>query len=289
MGGIDIAMSREIKLLGVTIDDRLTFNTHVANVCRKATGIYKLLSRAARVSWGLNPDIVRIIYTATIEPIILYAASVWAPAAKKLMTIKQLQVVQQCVRRPHCTRPRGECPLELGDREIERVAPAIEAPHPAERISLRLVSLVDREQLNQNSDFEIRIFTDGSRIEGKVGAALSVWNSETEIKAFKLALPGYCTVYQAELLAICKATHVILGHPASSFGVYSDSMAALQTVINHSCLHPLAVESRDKLTTASLQGKVVTLFWIKAHAGMEGNERADQLAQKCRFGLQKKT
>ncbi|KAA5605915.1 hypothetical protein F3H15_35120, partial [Pseudomonas aeruginosa] len=31
MGGIDIAMSREIKLLGVTIDDRLTFNTHVAN------------------------------------------------------------------------------------------------------------------------------------------------------------------------------------------------------------------------------------------------------------------
>nr|XP_037869605.1 uncharacterized protein LOC119629076 [Bombyx mori] len=319
MGGIDIAMSREIKLLGVTMDDRLTFNTHVANVCRRATGIYKLLSRAARVSWGLNPDIVRIIYTATIEPIILYAASVWAPAAKKLMTIKQLQVVQRGIAQKICKgyrtvslnsalllagilpldlrvreaaslyeAKRGVPRLELGDREIERVAPAIEAPHPAERISLRLVSLVDREQLNQNSDFEIRIFTDGSRIEGKVGAALSVWNGETEIKAFKLALPGYCTVYQAELLAICKATHVILGHPASSFGVYSDSMAALQTVINHSCLHPLAVESRDKLTTASLQGKVVTLFWIKAHAGMEGNERADQLAKSSALGSKRR-
>nr|XP_037877411.1 uncharacterized protein LOC119630950 [Bombyx mori] len=68
----------------------------------KATGIYKLLSRAARVSWGLNPDIVRIIYTATIEPIILYAASVWAPAAKKLMTIKQLQVVQRGIAQKIC-------------------------------------------------------------------------------------------------------------------------------------------------------------------------------------------
>lgn len=82
MGGTSVIISREMKILGVTVDDRLTFNTHVANVCLKAVRIYKQLSRAAKTSWGLHPEVIRIIYMATVEPIVLYAASVWAAAAK---------------------------------------------------------------------------------------------------------------------------------------------------------------------------------------------------------------
>ncbi|XP_063374284.1 uncharacterized protein LOC134661981 [Cydia amplana] len=161
-------------------------------------------------------------------------------------------------------------------------------PHPAEREELGVVRLVNLDDVNSNSEFDVRIFTDGSKIGGGVGASLSIWKGETETKAHKLALSKYCTVYQAELLALCKATREAKKYAEKSFGIYSDSMAALQTVQNHSCLHPLAVEARENLKAMSLQGKVVTLHWIKAHAGLEGNERADELAKGAAAGSKRK-
>ncbi|TLM34916.1 hypothetical protein FEC33_19080, partial [Acinetobacter baumannii] len=142
--------------------------------------------------------------------------------------------------------------------------------------------------MKEHNCYDVRIFTDGSKIEGKVGAALSIWSREEESKALKLALPKFCTVYQAELLAICKATKEILGHKASTFGIFSDSMAALQTIKNPGCPHPLAVEARDNLRSISLQNTVVTLFWIKAHVGLDGNERADQLAKEAALKSKKR-
>lgn len=258
MGGVEVCSANEIKLLGVTIDRRLTFNAHIANVCRKATGIYRQLARAAKVNWGLHPEVVRTIYVATIEPIILYAASVWAPAAEKQMTRKQFQVVQRGIAQKQCGAYRtvslnaalilaGMIPLdlrvreaallyesrrginrpELADREVERMEPALEAPHPADRMVLEFASLHNQDLLDHNSGYEVQIFTDGSKLEGRVGAALSVWKNGVETTARKLALSRYCTVYQAELLALCEATRVAKRYKESSFGVYSDSRAAL--------------------------------------------------------------
>ncbi|XP_063378586.1 uncharacterized protein LOC134665540 [Cydia fagiglandana] len=310
MGGINIGMVKEIKMLGVVIDNKLTFNEHVSNVCKKAVGIHKQLSRAAKASWGLHPEVIKTIYVATVEPIVLYAASVWAPAATKISVQKQLAAVQRGIAQKLCKAYRtvslnsalilaGILPLDLrvreaaslyeakrgvpqpglGDWEVERMAPAAEMPHPAERQELKLISLVDQNDVNNHSNYEVRIYTDGSKIGGGVGASLSIWRGEAEIKARKLALPKFCTVYQAELLAICVATREVKNSKANTFGIYSDSMAALQTIQNYSCLHPLAVEARDNIRTISHQGKIIALHWIKAHAGLEGNERADELAK----------
>lgn len=38
MGGVGIEMSSEIKILGLTIDRGLTFNSHVTGVCKKMLG-----------------------------------------------------------------------------------------------------------------------------------------------------------------------------------------------------------------------------------------------------------
>ncbi|XP_073955285.1 uncharacterized protein [Choristoneura fumiferana] len=312
MGGIEVGFAEEVKLLGVTIDNKLTFNSHITNVCRKAAGIYKQLTKAAKVSWGLHPEVVKTIYVATIEPVILYAASVWAPAAEKLTTRKKFEVIQRGIAQKQCGAYRtvslnaalllaGMLPLDLrvreaallyeakrganlpqlGDREIERRGSALETPHPAEQTSIEFGILADQDALNKNEQYTTRIYTDGSKIGGRVGAALSIWQGDAETRAVKLALSDYCSVYQAELLALQEATSVALNSAGSSFGVYSDSRAALQTISNHRCLHPLAIATRENLTSISLQGKELSLFWIKAHAGLDGNERADQLAKEA--------
>ncbi|XP_050559320.1 uncharacterized protein LOC126912227 [Spodoptera frugiperda] len=264
MGGIDIGMSKEVKILGLTIDAGLTFNSHVAGACKKAIAIYKHLARSARVSWGLHPEVVRSIYTAVVEPIVLYAASAWAPAVNKLGIRKQLNVVQRGFAQKLCRAHRtvslhsalllaGILPLDLrvreaaslyeakrglphsalGDRDIETMTSAMDFPHPAEQTTVEFSSLVDEEQYNNHAfNYDVRIFTDGSKIEGKVGAALSLWDSATEIKSKKLVLPSYCTVYQAELLALQRAAGEVLNSEKTTFGIFSDSMAALQTVAN---------------------------------------------------------
>ncbi|XP_049886736.1 uncharacterized protein LOC126381283 [Pectinophora gossypiella] len=319
MGGVDIGMSKQIKLLGLTIDNTLTFNTHVGNVCSKAVAVYKQLSRAARVSWGLHPEVIRSIYTAVVEPIVLYAASAWAPASNKQCVRSKLNSVQRSFALKMCRAyrtvslnsalvltgilpldlriqeaaslyeaRRGVCHPALAGGEIERVASALQMPHPAEQGAIELRHLVDEEQYRANCDSEVRIFTDGSKIEGKVGAALSIWTGVAETKTRKLALPSYCTVYQAELLALCEATREVLKSRKTSFAIYSDSMAALLTVVNPGALHPLAVESRDALYNCHIQNKSVSLFWIKAHAGLEGNERADSLAKEAALKSKRK-
>lgn len=92
-----------------------------------------------------------------------------------------------------------------------------------------------------------------------------------EVRALKLALPSYSTVYQAELCKyICKTTREILKTKAATVGIYSDSMAALQIVTNVHSLHPLTVETRANLKTATLQNKLLSLFWTKPAQDWKG-------------------
>ncbi|KAL0822118.1 hypothetical protein ABMA28_005482 [Loxostege sticticalis] len=319
MGGVDIALSKQVKILGLHIDHKLTFNKHVGKQTSKALDIFKQVSRAAKINWGLHPEIVRLIYVAAVEPIILYAASAWAPAADKIGVQKLLNSVQRGFAQKLCKSYRtvslhsaltlaGILPLdlriqeaaalyetkrgsplpELGDRETESRVGFAETPHPALHMDIIFERLEDQSLVDRHNVQEVRIFTDGSKIEGKVGAALSVWKGESEVRNQKFSLSAYCTVYQAELLAICRATGGILKGRERSYGLYSDSMAALETVANHSSLHPLAVESRENLRKALTQGKDVSLYWIKAHAGLQGNERADELAKEAALALKKK-
>lgn len=46
-------------------------------------------------------------------------------------------------------------------------------------------------------------------------------------------------------------------------------------------MHPLAVRIRKGLAQADAQGKAVAFYWIRAHAGLRGNERADALAKEA--------
>ncbi|KAL0892590.1 hypothetical protein ABMA27_014319 [Loxostege sticticalis] len=319
MNGVAIAMSKEIKVLGLILDNKLTFNQHIAAQTRKALEIYKQIARAAKINWGLHPEVIRLIYTATIEPIVMYAAAAWAPAANKIGAQKLLNSVQRGFAQKLCKSYRtvslhsaltlaGILPLdlriqeaaalyetkrgsplpELGDRETESRVGFAETPHPASHMDIRFECLEDQRQVDRRNVQEVRIFTDGSKIEGKVGAALSIWKGESEVRNQKFSLSAYCTVYQAELLAICRATGGILKGRERSYGLYSDSMAALETVANHGSLHPLAVESRENLRKALTQGKDVSLYWIKAHAGLQGNERADELAKEAALALKRK-
>jgi hypothetical protein len=62
--------------LGITIDRRLNFNQHIDKITGKSIKIVHALSRSVKINWGLRHDVLRIIYTGAILPILSYGAPV---------------------------------------------------------------------------------------------------------------------------------------------------------------------------------------------------------------------
>ena len=73
--------SKEEKLLGVTIDKKLKFDTHVKNMCKKASAKVTALSRLARVI-GFQKK--RILMSAFIESQFSYCPLLWMFCSKAL-------------------------------------------------------------------------------------------------------------------------------------------------------------------------------------------------------------
>ena len=74
VGGIDIPLSNTVKFLGITLDSKLNFNSHISNITRKATASLMQCKRAVGPTWGLTPSICKWIYTVAIRPIISYGS-----------------------------------------------------------------------------------------------------------------------------------------------------------------------------------------------------------------------
>ena len=126
-----------------------------------------------------------------------------------------------------------------------------------------------------------RIYTDGSKKEGAVGAAFLIVADTDIIIQNKYRLPDTASVYQAELFAIYQAAKTIQEvddqHRHCQF--FSDSMSALQA------MQSFEVDSSLVLRTINLLNEIastrqIDLYWIKAHTGHIYNKKVDVLAKE---------
>uniref|UniRef100_A0A2M4BC28 Putative waldo-6 aae n=1 Tax=Anopheles marajoara TaxID=58244 RepID=A0A2M4BC28_9DIPT len=76
---VGITSERQLKYLGVKIDDRLNFNSHVAYACEKATKAINALSRILPNSYGPRSSIRRL-YANVSTSILRYGGPVWSSA-----------------------------------------------------------------------------------------------------------------------------------------------------------------------------------------------------------------
>ena len=81
LGEADITQVPSIKFLGVTIDNKLTWKTHLDIVCNK---ISKNIGILYRIKF-LPTNVLKMIYNAIIAPILDYGISVWGSAASSYL------------------------------------------------------------------------------------------------------------------------------------------------------------------------------------------------------------
>ena len=92
--GETIELSNEVKLLGITLDSKLTFNTHIDNITKKCIDTLFQCKRAIGPTWGLSPKVCHWIYTEIIRPTLAYCSIVWIRVVEDKTNIKRLETVQ---------------------------------------------------------------------------------------------------------------------------------------------------------------------------------------------------
>ena len=95
LNGRQLEKSKKATLLGITLDSKLTWKSHITRIARKATAALLQRRRIVGRAWGLNPTNMKWIYTAMIRPVITYPCTSWVGGLNKKYLVKKLSRVQR--------------------------------------------------------------------------------------------------------------------------------------------------------------------------------------------------
>ncbi|GIY37470.1 RNA-directed DNA polymerase from mobile element jockey [Caerostris darwini] len=223
MGNYKIKYCKEIKYLGITMDRRLTWNNHLDHVGDKLNNIMHKLNRITRVYWGLTPSVKKEIYKKVLEKIICYGSEIWfkdqEKQNKKLNSLQRVGLlnITKCYRTV-CTEAlqilAGIPPISITLRFLTKL---YHLRYLQQDITIhnqvfnfgQLEPRPDPDPPWNKRSFAWRhlkpvedgrcIYTDGSKLNGKVGCAMAVQNVNNDyppIKKIKALIANSATKFE---------------------------------------------------------------------------------------------
>ena len=131
--------------------------------------------------------------------------------------------------------------------------------------------------LNQNT---VKVYTDGLKLDGRVGAGFYAEYPNNSPKQAFFHLGIYSTVFQAEVLAISEVAKNLLLEKIhnQSIVVLVESQAAIKALIKCTVTSITVFNCITNLIQLGKQNHV-GIAWIPGHAGVHGNEVADNVAK----------
>lgn len=95
VGGIKVPLGSEVKYLGITFDQKLTWKAHISNIAKKATMALGRCRRMCGKNWGISPKMTLWLYSRVIRPMIIYGSVAWWPKTGQGTAIRTLSGIQR--------------------------------------------------------------------------------------------------------------------------------------------------------------------------------------------------
>ena len=308
MDGKKIFKRQEIKVLGMTLDSGLTFKQHIIEVTNKAHRAYSRIGSICAKMWGAESDVLTKIYEAGIRPIVTYACEVWAEAINKKTIASKLHTFQrryllaaakayrttsrEALEALTCVPPidlyiqkltqyaqakkTGEWKYNEATVTLERKLKSHELAHPAVRCGVEYAEAYTQEQVEQLIEGEEAIYTDGSKMNGKAGAAFVYFKNDDKVHEQLIKANGHCSIFKIEAEAIKKALEYVDNVETDRMYICTDSRSVLEAMKDRSSRHKVVMEIQSKVKQSN---KIIQFIWTKAHIGIKGNEAADEAAK----------
>ena len=165
---------------------------------------------------------------------------------------------------------------DAGLEDFQAASDTCHVPRPELKFVLDTESFVNMADCQGRAQWNV--YTDGSKMGGKVGAGVYILCGGVRAAEEKFRLPDESTVYQAEMMAIREAAVILATIPnLTTVKFFVDSQAALRTFQATFITSKLALQTI--LTLNTIKAHSVVFVWTKAHVGTYGNEKADKLAK----------
>jgi ribonuclease HI len=140
----------------------------------------------------------------------------------------------------------------------------------------------------EHDDPDVKVFTDGSGMDGKISAAAILYRNgrmKTKLR-YRLGSQRHHTVYEGEGVGAILGTKLISKEwGIRSAIIYIDNQASITAtqLTKPSSGHYIFDALHENIETLRKKhpGIQITAQWIPGHKGVEGNERADEQAKKA--------
>jgi ribonuclease HI len=174
---------------------------------------------------------------------------------------------------------------------MEKIETVVRGPkwEPAFKIRVPQKEEVAIAEL-RNDTAQVKVFSDGSCIDGGVGAAAVLYRGGEEVQAVRLYLgtEEEHTVFEAELVGMAMGAKLLNMERSAKYTIGTDSQAAMLTTRREKQVSAQylvdAVHRQIEGVVATRMGAEVTVRWTPGHKGIRGNERADEEAKKAARG-----
>lgn len=273
------------------------------------------MHRISRNSWGAPPEALRTIYSGAICPILLYNCSVWADGLKfkynrKLICSIQRQFAIRIAKAYKTISHESALTLALLEPltdKIKQISSLYEIKHKTHvyldnkkhhieqplneghKLPSYKIKLPTEQPVTYN---EVAIYTDGSKIDGKTGAGFCVMKEQRVLYTKQIKLGNLCSVYQAELIIIKESLKFIIDYfqrtPSdnSTVNIYTDSKSAQYSILDINSRCSITAKIHRLINELYNYTNNISLFWVRIHQGVAGNEMDTKLPKQQRFPLQ---
>ena len=76
-----LRMATHPKVLGLTLDQKLTYSTHIHNISVQSHNPLQMIKAPTATGWGKQKETLMSTYKSVMRPALEYASSIWSPLA----------------------------------------------------------------------------------------------------------------------------------------------------------------------------------------------------------------